>query len=282
MKAIQGIFAEYIAHRNQGHSQADTLDTMRHHIEPLSKSNKREFITVMRAWERELLTRQRRAGVKPSSDRITTRVLEPLVVMVPPGDEMIERHKRLTQSMPVVNLSDEEKVELNGKGVSVKGQAPESKTDTKEAEVLNYPEEHAAKKTHVRGSDRFTSNDVLEIEIEMTGHRFRLSPQGNKNEVFVGRSALRGALAPDVDLSGCNGARLGVSQLHLSIQFNQDEKKLLVYDLNSTNGSYLNGVSISPNEPQPLHDGDELRLGLLTMAIRFRHNAAEELVRRIS
>jgi pSer/pThr/pTyr-binding forkhead associated (FHA) protein len=40
-------------------------------------------------------------------------------------------------------------------------------------------------------------------------------------------------------------------------------------DLDSTNGTYLNGVWMYPNQPRVLRDGDELMLGSLVLRFKF-------------
>ncbi len=42
-----------------------------------------------------------------------------------------------------------------------------------------------------------------------------------------------------------------------------------VSDLNSTNGTWLNGQHLIPFNEYLLHAGDELRLGLLKVEVRF-------------
>jgi pSer/pThr/pTyr-binding forkhead associated (FHA) protein len=54
-----------------------------------------------------------------------------------------------------------------------------------------------------------------------------------------------------------------VSRRHC--RFNQAEGKLLVDDLHSLNGTYLNGQRV--NEPAELHDGDEINVGCLSYRI---------------
>lgn len=51
----------------------------------------------------------------------------------------------------------------------------------------------------------------------------------------------------------------GISRYHLKVDF--IEGKLYVSDLNSTNGSFLNGKRLEPNKPELLIKGDEVRLG---------------------
>jgi len=42
-----------------------------------------------------------------------------------------------------------------------------------------------------------------------------------------------------------------------------------VVDLDSTNGTFLNGMRIMPHQPRILRDGDEIRLGLLKIIVKL-------------
>ncbi len=50
-----------------------------------------------------------------------------------------------------------------------------------------------------------------------------------------------------------------VSRTHLQLQVHEDGYRAA--DLGSTNGTWLNGEKMTPNQPHPLHSGDILRIG---------------------
>ncbi|NEQ97961.1 MAG: FHA domain-containing protein [Cyanothece sp. SIO2G6] len=50
-----------------------------------------------------------------------------------------------------------------------------------------------------------------------------------------------------------------LSRRHAAISYNQEQQTFELRDLNSTNGSFINEEQIV--KPQPLHDGDRVRLG---------------------
>jgi hypothetical protein len=72
---------------------------------------------------------------------------------------------------------------------------------------------------------------------------------------------------PDVDLSHFQAHQRGISRQHISLSRSHD----LVYvkDLNSMNGTFLNGFRLIPNQPRLLRDGDELMLARLITTVRF-------------
>ena len=59
----------------------------------------------------------------------------------------------------------------------------------------------------------------------------------------------------------------GVSRRHASIV--RKDGSLYLVDKASANGTFLNGQKLVANQPRVLRDGDEVRLGRLTMLVTF-------------
>ena len=80
----------------------------------------------------------------------------------------------------------------------------------------------------------------------------------------------RGAL-PDpeerIDLTELGALQHGVSRRHCLLQ--RRDHQLIVTDLGSTNGSYLNGAVLLPHQPTIVRHGDRLILGTLHLMISF-------------
>jgi hypothetical protein len=72
---------------------------------------------------------------------------------------------------------------------------------------------------------------------------------------------------PDVDLTPHRAGELGVSRRHARIRRNG--ALLYIADLNSTNGTQLNGRKLIPEGERLLRNGDEIRLGHLRIKIKF-------------
>jgi hypothetical protein len=85
--------------------------------------------------------------------------------------------------------------------------------------------------------------------------------------VLLGRIDSDKHLYPDVDLTTYGAHDHGVSRQHLRLTLLH--RQFYVTDLNSRNGTQLNGESLSPHKPYPLHNGDELLLGRLTLQVLF-------------
>jgi len=86
------------------------------------------------------------------------------------------------------------------------------------------------------------------------------------SEYLLGREGHE-QLVPDVNLNLYGGREQGVSRIHASLRV--DRRQLLLMDLGSTNGTRLNGTPLTAHEPVRLENGDEIRLGKLTMKITF-------------
>lgn len=84
----------------------------------------------------------------------------------------------------------------------------------------------------------------------------------------IGRSDADREFIPDLDLAEYGGLEKGVSRKHAA--FRRGDDVLSIIDLGSANGTYLNGVRLSTNQPRILRDGDELRFGNLTLYVYFQ------------
>jgi hypothetical protein len=84
-----------------------------------------------------------------------------------------------------------------------------------------------------------------------------------KTELIVGREDPVSAVFPEVDLTDHGGDEGGVSRQHTRIFLQGDQ--IFIEDLNSTNYTYVNQQRLTPGQPHPLADGDEVRMGRVKM-----------------
>ncbi len=84
-------------------------------------------------------------------------------------------------------------------------------------------------------------------------------------EILIGRSDPQQGFKPHVDLSAYGGLERGVSRRHARIMRREDG--FYIEDLDSVNGTMLNGQLLTPFEPRALHSGDELRLGGVVLRV---------------
>ncbi len=82
--------------------------------------------------------------------------------------------------------------------------------------------------------------------------------------LLVGRETVP---APDIDLSALDGVSYGISRQHAAFLY--DGRTLSIEDLNSRNGTRINGFPIEGGKTYPLHNGDELELGHLRVSVQL-------------
>jgi ribosomal protein L40E len=82
-------------------------------------------------------------------------------------------------------------------------------------------------------------------------------------EAILGRQDAASNSYPEIDLNPYGGHTAGVGRQHARLVM--DRGHLCLIDLDSVNGSYVNRKKIPPDQPVPIQDGDEIRLGRLKM-----------------
>src|SRR5215470_15556517 len=123
----------------------------------------------------------------------------------------------------------------------------------------------------VAGTDIFSQGAVLRVEIE-GAEPILLKP---KRETVFGRRDPATGTMPDVDLTPFAGYRMGVSRKHALIRQGEGADRLDLWDLGSSNGTFLNGTRLNANRPYRLRDGDEIRFGQMVMRVYFQRATTE-------
>lgn len=93
----------------------------------------------------------------------------------------------------------------------------------------------------------------------------QILPLADRTEFTLGRSAEGQPIVPDVDLSPYNAYANGVSRLHAAIKL--IDSRIVLVDLGSSNGTYLNGVRLSPYVETTVSHGDLIYVGKLKIQI---------------
>ena len=93
----------------------------------------------------------------------------------------------------------------------------------------------------------------------------QILPVSERSEFTLGRVSENQPIMPDIDLSPFKAFDNGVSRLHAVIRNNSGN--VIIMDLGSSNGTYINGTRIVPNIEQPLRHGDVVALGKLKMQV---------------
>ena len=135
--------------------------------------------------------------------------------------------------------------------------------------------------TGIAQTQKFTSNTKELVEAvaypnEITGQSGtwislhllesgQILPFSDRKEFTLGRLSDNQPIEPDVDLTPYKAFDNGVSRLHAVMRHN--DGNVVLVDLGSSNGSYVNGIRIMPNIEHPLRHGDIVALGKLKMQI---------------
>lgn len=82
-------------------------------------------------------------------------------------------------------------------------------------------------------------------------------------QVIVGRSDAVSQFFPDIDLTPHGALEQGVGRRHMRIFVSGTQ--IMLEDLESTNGTLVNGQRLSPHQPQALRNGDQVTVGKLVL-----------------
>lgn len=115
------------------------------------------------------------------------------------------------------------------------------------------------------GNALFSKHTLLLIDIEGITSSFVLHPA---EQITMGRADARQVPESFLDLTPYGAHTKGVSRTHAAIS--QSGHTLMLTDLGSVNGTYINEVRLMPNQPRILRDGDMIRLGQLVAYVRFK------------
>jgi len=80
-------------------------------------------------------------------------------------------------------------------------------------------------------------------------------------------------LQSHIDLTRSNAVDNGVSRVHARLHY--EKGGFYIEDLNSVNGTYVNGEPLAPGVKTPLRNADELRLGRLRLYAYFLEDSGK-------
>lgn len=89
----------------------------------------------------------------------------------------------------------------------------------------------------------------------------------SRPELIFGRGDRQAGNNPDVDLNTLGGKEGGVSRRHARLNHRREE--LYLEDLDSMNGTFVNGKRLPAYRRTLIQPGDTIRLGLLRITFRF-------------
>jgi pSer/pThr/pTyr-binding forkhead associated (FHA) protein len=122
-----------------------------------------------------------------------------------------------------------------------------------------------------QGTEEFPEDGVLRLEVGEGTKPMLISIPSTV--VFGRRDAATGS-APDVDLTPFAGYRMGVSRRHAEIRRDVDNpRRIVLWDLGSSNGTFLNGDRLISHRAYVLHNGDQVRFGQLSIRVYFQRGS---------
>ena len=97
----------------------------------------------------------------------------------------------------------------------------------------------------------------------------KILPLASRNEFTLGRLSEGQPIMPDIDLTPYQAYASGVSRLHVVVK--RDANRIIIMDLGSSNGTYLNGRRLTPHVEEALNHGDVIALGKLKIQVLLRN-----------
>lgn len=265
MSLLDETYEVYVQMRRGGKEAKAVLDSLRMRFELLTPGDRAEMVRRVKAWEAQHVNapvstnRHRRAGDGAGHDPHAT---EPALEIPRPPPAAPEKMVPCSRCGKM-NGSNEVFCAHCGNFLRVDNSRHETtRLDESELDAL--------------GPDFFGPNSTLVLLVASDGFSYTIQPQRYKHETVIGRSE-GSTMKPDIDLSDHFAGEMGVSRLHVALQFNAKNNLLSVSDMKSANGTFINGQKLFPQEVRVLRDGDELRLGRLVLRVYFKHPATSHL-----
>jgi pSer/pThr/pTyr-binding forkhead associated (FHA) protein len=117
-----------------------------------------------------------------------------------------------------------------------------------------------------RGSgDSLGSDNILIIQVESQDNPITIQV---KHEIILGRVSDTSDTTTYINLTPFGGDLRGVSRRHARLL--REGSAVYLMDLNSTNGTRLNGESLAAGVEKRLRDGDEIAVGKLRLYVFFK------------
>lgn len=109
------------------------------------------------------------------------------------------------------------------------------------------------------------SSGVITLQILDGG---QMLPLADRDEFTMGRVSEGQPIMSDIDLTAYNAYEHGVSRLHAALK--KKNQQVVILDLGSANGTYLNGMRLTPEKEYPLQHGNIISLGKLKLQFLWK------------
>lgn len=102
------------------------------------------------------------------------------------------------------------------------------------------------------------------LTIATTGRRIEIE---HGQQLTIGRKDVNTGATPDIDLTDDGGYEGGISRQHAIITFS--DNTCTIEDMESYNGTFINGRELTPYRATTLHNKDTLSIGRLVLRVEF-------------
>ncbi|MBZ0301352.1 MAG: FHA domain-containing protein [Anaerolineae bacterium] len=122
--------------------------------------------------------------------------------------------------------------------------------------------------------DYFDKDSTLVLRLRSREKSFQLTMMQLQMGQILGRNARGHDPKAHIDLARYDGEELGVSRRHLHFRYDPQDKTVRITDMNSANGTFINGQKLHPGEVHVLRHGDRMRVGQLEIGVTILHATA--------
>lgn len=95
--------------------------------------------------------------------------------------------------------------------------------------------------------------------------RKQIVPLSGSESIMIGRADPEVGYWPQLDFSDDGGVEKGVSRQHAAVRMRDNE--VLLFDLGSANGTWIDNVRLEPDQPYPLPVSGRVRFGGLDVHV---------------
>lgn len=242
MNTLEEIFRQYVSLRVQGADLQEVKREIATDIATLDEHDKHQLARKIQTWENERTLQSISVEDREALKRATSEVHVSMNTIECP-----------TCNSP--NLASRTRCQVCGNALSLEfgGEVYEENTSTAELDDETY----------------FGSGSRLVLILPDGSKRFVVRPQVSVRGMTIGRQGGNDLVKPDVDLTELNAVNYGISRIHATFLYDGRTHTLYVADLDSTNGTMLNGMRLPPKMRTVLRHGDELQLGQILFVVRF-------------
>lgn len=243
MASIDSIFKEYMRLRTNGLQATEAVSALHPYIGSLDAKAREELAAYLRAWEHNRTQPELSAEERSKMLAIAQLQRAQAIVLCPNCEAENAAHEVICYSCG----------------------------------MLLYPQHYMNSTTNLPPKTdelidqaHFDKEDVLVLVHQESGNQFEVQPQLVQYDVKVGRGAEGEPYCPDINLGKLDDGALGVSRFHATIRYDRKTETLQLFDMDSTNGTFVNNQRLHANERRVLRHGDKIRFGRLEVWVSFQ------------